>query len=59
LTKWTGAGKAIVRLVISEQRNEKEVIQLRPLIFSENFSPEQAAIFEFQAKLLQDGGRLK
>ena len=50
---------AIVRLVISVRKTEKEVIQLRPFIFSETFSPERAAIFEFQAKLLQDGGGLK
>ena len=50
---------AIVRLVISERGNEKKVIQMRPFIFSKNFSPEQAAIFEFQAKLLQDRRRLK
>ena len=41
---------AIVRLVISERRNEKEVIQLRPFIFSEFFSPERAAIFEFSSE---------
>ena len=41
---------AIVRPVISERRNEKEVTQLTPFPFSENFSPERAALFEFSSE---------